>query len=350
MNIKDLLRDLSMAPGVSGFEYSVSEVIKRALNGVVDSISEDALGNIIAVKDGGGPSIMVAAHLDEIGLMVKHVDDKGFIRFAKLGGVPDHVLLGQVVSIHTPKGRVRGVIGCKAIHVMKEDERSKLVTYDKMFIDIGAKNAQEVKELGITVGTPITIDKGLIELRNNMVSGKAFDDRAGCTALIEALRASKPRNKVYAVFTIQEEVGLRGATVSAYTVNPRLGLAVDVTIAGDHPEIPEQEAPIKVGAGPVIVAADGRRDSLGGGLIVNPKVRSWLISLAEKSGIPYQLEVLEGGTTDATAIQLSRGGVPCGVIAIPTRYTHSFNEVISLNDLENAAKLIRASLESELLV
>ncbi|MEM0320470.1 MAG: hypothetical protein QXS67_03580, partial [Candidatus Nezhaarchaeales archaeon] len=215
-------------------------------------------------------------------------------------------------------------IGGKALPLMKAEEGRQLLTYDKMFTDGGAKSADEVKEMGIEVGNFITIDKKFVELANDLVAGKAFDDRAGCAALVQALKEAKPRCKVYAAFTIQEEVGLKGATVAGYAIKPTVGIAVDTTIAGDHPNIDAHEAPIKVGGGPVVIAADGRRDSLSGGLIPNPAVKRWIVRVAQEKGIPIQFEVLEGGTTDATAIQLSREGVPSGVIAFPTRYVHTF--------------------------
>ncbi len=344
----DILKKLSEAHGPPGFEEEIAEIIESELEGFVDEIRRDSLGNVIACKGSGEKSLMIAAHMDEIALIVKHIDDKGFIRFAKLGGIWDQLLVGQQVVIHGSEGKVRGVIGSKAVHVMKEDERKQLLTYDKMFIDIGARSADEVREMGIKVGDFITIDKKFLELAGGLVAGKAFDDRAGCAALIHAVKSAEPKCKVYAVFTIQEEVGLRGATVTGYAVKPTVGIAVDTTIAGDHPNMEAHEAPVKVGEGPVIMAADGRRESLSGGLIPNPKVKQWIIETAEKRGIPFQLEVLEGGTTDATAIQLSREGVPCGVIAIPTRYVHTFQEVLSLQDLERLAQLLKGLMEEKL--
>ncbi|MDH5806171.1 MAG: M42 family metallopeptidase [Candidatus Methanomethylicaceae archaeon] len=341
----ELLKKISEAPGISGFEYGIAEILKKELKDYVDKIEEDKFGNLYAYKGEGLKTIMITAHMDEIGLIVKHIDNKGFIRFAKVGGVPDHVLLGQRVQIHGKYKRVYGVIGCKAIHVMKEEERKQLVTYDKMFIDTGATKEQ-LEKYGIKIGTPITIERNLIEIENGLIVGRAMDDRAGCYILIEALKKAKPVNKIVAVFTVQEEVGLRGATVSSFAVKPDIGIAIDTTIAGDHPEIGESEAPVKLSQGPVIVVADGRRESLGGGLLANPLVMNWILEIAEKSKIKYQLEVLEGGTTDAAAIQLSREGVPSGCISIPARYVHTFSEVISKEDLENAIKLLVNIMES----
>jgi putative aminopeptidase FrvX len=343
----NLLKAISEAPGVSGFEYGVLEIIKKELKGHVDEISEDKFGNLYVKKGKGTKTMMIAAHTDEIGLLVKHIDDKGFIRFAKLGGVPDHILLAQRVWIHGMKKRIRGVIGCKAIHVMKDDERKQLVTYDKMFIDTGATKDQ-LENLGVKVGTPITIDRNLTELENDVIVGRAMDDRAGCYLLVEALKRAMPINTMVGVFTVQEEVGLRGATISAFAVKPDIGIAIDTTIAGDHPEITESDAPTKLGKGPSILVADGRRDSLAGGTIANPIVRGWMMEVAEKTRIPYQLEVLEGGTTDAAAMQLSQEGTPSGCISIPSRYVHSCSEVVSKKDLDNGIKFLVKMMESKL--
>jgi endoglucanase len=346
MNV-ELLRRFSEAPGVAGFEYGVPALIKSELEGSVDKLWEDKFGNLYAEKGKGDKTLMMTAHTDEIGLIVKHVDDKGFIRFAKLGGIADHILLSQRVLVHGMGRRLPGVIGCKAFHVMKEDERRQLITYDKMFIDTGATKEQ-LESYGIKVGTPITFDRKLTELENGLLVGKAMDDRAGCYALVDALKRAAPKNRVVCVFTVQEEVGLRGATMSANAIRPDVGVAIDTTIAGDHPDIAEQEASIKIGKGPSIVVADGRRDSLGGGLISNPLVRGWMMEIAEKSGIRIQLEVLEGGTTDAAAIQLAQAGIPSAAISIPSRYVHSFSEVISKNDLEESIKLLVRLMEEKI--
>lgn len=344
MNV-ELLKKVSEAPGISGFEYGIAEIIKKELEGYVDKLEEDTFGNLYVHKGSGSKTIMITAHTDEIGLIVKHIDERGFIRFAKIGGVPDHVLLGQRVQVHGRNKRLNGIIGCKAIHVMKDEERKQLVTYDKMFVDTGATKEQ-LARYGVRIGTPITIERGLTELENDLIVGRAMDDRAGCYMLIEALKRANPVSRIVAVFTVQEEVGLRGATVSSFTVKPNIGIAIDTTIAGDHPEVGESEAPIKLGSGPVLVVADGRRDSLAGGLIANPLVISWLTDLAEKLKIKCQFEVLEGGTTDAAAMQLSREGVPSGCLAIPARYVHSFSEVVSKNDIESGVRLLVGIMEN----
>lgn len=347
MSLKELIIKLSEAPGCSGFETSVGEIVRQELAGHVDNIVSDGLNNIFASK-GNGKTIMIAAHMDEIGLIVKHIDEKGYIRFAKLGGISDQLLLGQRVTIHSRKAPIPGVIGCKPIHLMKEDERNKLLPYEKMFIDIGERRLEDVTGAGVRIGDPIVVNRTVTELRGGLLCGKAFDDRSGCAILIEVLKNARPKNKLVGVFTIQEEVGLRGATVSAFAVNPDLGIGVDTSAAADHPEVQEYEGPIKLKAGPAILVADGRRDSLGGGLLPNIKVLDWLVALAQELDIPYQMEVFEGGTTDGTAIQLSRAGVPSGVVSLPSRYIHTFSEVIALEDAENVVKLLVAAVQSDL--
>ncbi len=347
MNLKDLIIKLSEAPGCSGFEGAVGQIIRQELEGHVDKVDCDPMNNLFASK-GEGKTIMIAAHTDEIGLMVRFIDEKGYIRFAKLGGISDQLLLGQRVSIYAKNGTVAGVIGCKPIHIMKEDERKKLLPYDKMFIDIGSKSRDEALAAGVKVGDPVMINRTVTELTGGLLCGKAFDDRAGCAILTEVLKQSRPKNKLVGVFTTQEEVGLRGATVSAFAVRPNLGIAIDTSVAADHPEVQEYEAPLKLKGGPAICVADGRRDSLGGGMLANRRVMEWLVSLAEGSKIPYQLEVFEGGSTDGTAIQLSRSGVPTDVVSLPSRYIHTFSEVIALEDAENVVKLLVAAVQSEL--
>ena len=348
MRITELLKKLSEAAGAPGFESSISTIIKNELKGHVDSIKTDTMGNLIVEKGSGSKSLMISAHMDEISLIVKHVNEKGFIRFAKLGGVTDHILPGNRVLIQTKRGSIPGVIGCKPIHIMKDDERRQLVTYDKMFIDIGAHNQKEAKAFGIDPGDAIVIDRNFVQLKNNLVCGKGFDNRVGCAILTDVLKTVKTRNKIYGAFTVQEEVGIRGAIVSAYSINPDYGIAVDTTIATDHPEISEHESPINLGFGPAILVADGRREGLGGGMISHPMLRNKIMNIAKKMKIPIQLEIVEGGTTDATAIHLTQHGVPSCVISIPSRYIHSTSEVVNLKDVVNASKLLRAFAETKL--
>lgn len=341
-DIKSLLEKLSNAHGISGWEGSIQQIVKEELAPYVDEIRIDVLGNLIATKKGVKPSIMIEAHADEIGLMAKQVDEKGFIRFIRIGGWFDQTLLNQRVIIHTRSGPVVGVIGSKPPHVMKEEDRKKVVEARDMFIDIGCSTQKEVEDLGIFAGTPISIDRAFVALQGDKVTGKAFDNRAGLVVMIEALKRTKSKSTIYAVATVQEEVGLKGAKVSAFDLNPDLAIAADVTIPGDHPGIEKKDAPVEIGKGPVVVVADAS----GRGLIATPQVIEWLVGTAKEFDIPMQLEASEGGTTDATAIYLTRSGIPTGVISVATRYIHSPVEMLSLSDIDDAAELMARALET----
>ena len=340
--MKKLLEKLSNAPGISGFEEEIRKIIFNELDGVVDEIKIDEMGNLIAVKNGdpNGKKIMLAAHMDEIGLMVRYIDSKGFVKFSKIGGINDQMLLNQDIYIQTSDGDVNGVIGSKPPHKIKKSERDKVVEYDKMFIDIGAANKEEALKM-VQIGDPIIIKQNFQDLGNSLVKGKALDNRAGCAVLVEVLKRVNSSATIYGVGTVQEEVGLKGAKTSAFRINPDMAFALDVTIAGDHPGIKNEEAPSKLGEGPTIVLADQSGD----GIITHPKIKELLITVAEKENIPFQLEVSEGGTTDGTAIHLTRQGIPTGVISPPSRYIHTPVSVVNMEDIENTVKLIVAVLD-----
>ncbi len=339
--MKDLLKKLADASGVSGFEDDVRNIMMDELKGQVDELEVDTLGNMIATRYGSpdGKKIMLAAHMDEIGLMVRYIDKNGFIKFSKIGGINDQMLLNQEVTIHTSNGDITGVIGSKPPHRMKEAERKKIIDYENMFIDIGVSDREEAEKI-VKLGDTITIDQEFVSL-GNLYKGKALDNRIGCAVLVEVMKKAKTNATIYGVGTVQEEVGLKGARTAAFKLNPDMALALDVTIAGDHPGIKEEDAPAKLGKGPGIILTDAS----GRGLITHPMVKELLINAAEEEGIPYQLEVSEGGTTDATAIHLTREGIPTGVISPPSRYIHTPVSVIDMVDVENAVKLILAVLE-----
>jgi putative aminopeptidase FrvX len=341
-DIKSLLERLSNAHGISGRESSVLELVQKEIGPYVDEVKKDSLGNLIATKKGDNFSVMIEAHADEIGLMVKHIDEKGFLRFIKIGGWFDQTLLNQRVVVHASSGPVFGVIGSKPPHVMKDEDKKKPMESKDMFVDIGCQSKKEVEDLGILPGTPISIDREFAPLQGDRVTGKAFDNRAGLVVVIEALRRTRAKCTIHLVATVQEEVGLKGAKVSAYGLNPDLAIAADVTIPGDHPGIEMKDAPVEIGKGPVVVVADGS----GRGLIASPVVLSWLSETAKKFDIPVQLEASDGGTTDATSIYLTRAGIPTGVISVATRYIHSPVEVLSLKDIDQAAELVARALES----
>ena len=341
--VKELLKKLSDAHGVTSREGNIRDIVRAELAGVVDEFREDKMGNLIAIKRGDGFSIMLAAHMDEIGLMVQYIDEKGFIRVVPLGGWFGPVLYCQRVILHGTKGPVPGVIGAKPPHVMKEEERRKEIKIEDMFIDVGAASEEEVKNLGIEIGTPITIDREFTELAGKRITGKALDNRVGVAMLIRALQQVKSPHTIYGVFTVQEELGLKGAKVSAYSLNPDCAIATDVTIPGDHPGIEKKDASVEMGKGPVLVlvSASGR------GLVADPRMAAWLRETAEKNGIPYQLEVGTGGNTDATIIHLERGGIPSIPLSIATRYIHSPVEVVDIGDLEAGVRLLVEALKSK---
>jgi putative aminopeptidase FrvX len=341
--VKELLRKLSNAHGLSGSEESVTGIVKRELKNYVDEISEDSMGNLVAVKKGSGFSIMLAAHTDEIGLMVKSIDEKGFLRFVTLGGWYPPTLYNQRVILHGTKGMITGVLGGKPPHKMDEEERKKGVKLDDLFVDIGATSHDEAKELGVEIGTPGTMDRAVTELANGRLTGKAFDNRVGVVLLVKTLQQVRSPFTIYGVFTVQEEVGLKGAKTSAYALNPDCAIATDVTFPGDHPGIELKDVPVEMGKGPIITIADAS----GRGLIASRAMVTWLKDTAKKNEIPVQLEVGSGGTTDATAIHLERGGIPSTTLSIPTRYIHSPVEVVDPRDIEAGVRLLVEALKTK---
>ena len=325
--MKDLLKKLSETYGPSGREEKIRQVIAGEIKDFVDEVFTDPLGNLYAVKKGKSTKIMVAAHMDEIGIIVTYIDKDGFLRFSNVGGVSPQILLGQRVTFGN------GVVG--SIGVEKLDDIKKL-TLDKLYIDIGAKNKEEAEKL-VKIGDIATYDREAAVMGTRVI-GKAMDNRAGCAVVIEALRRLREtENEIYAVFTTQEEVGLRGSRTSSYRINPDLGLAVDVTLVGDTPEPPALN--VALGKGAAIKVKDAS-------VICHPKIKAMLSELAAKHKIPVQMEVLTAGGTDAGAIHLTREGVPSGVISIPCRYVHTPVEMVDLDDMENSVKLLTAFLST----
>ncbi len=345
MSLVENLEKLSNAYGVAGREDEVRELLRQMLSPHVDEVKEDKMGNLVGIIRGKSehPKIMVAAHMDEVGLLVKNITREGFLQFAKIGGIDDRILIAREVVVLTDRGLVKGVIGSKPPHILKEEERKKVIEASDLFIDVGASSKEEVEQMGIKVGDFVAFDLKFWRLKEDVVVGKAFDDRAGCAALVEVAKAlweqkEKLRSTVYLVGTIQEEVGLRGAATATYSIYPDVGLAIDTAIAGDVPGVKEAEAPIKLGKGPALTVADA-------GLITSPKLLRVLIEAAEESKIPYQLESGTAGTTDAARMAITREGVLSSVIAIPTRYIHSPASILKLSDLENAVRLTLAAIE-----
>jgi len=339
------LKKICELGGISGYEDEVRSYVVDYLKPYADEIRIDSMGNVIAVKKGGNRRFMMATHMDEIGLMVRYVNEKGFIYFSPIGGWNERILPGMRVRIKTSNGEwVRGVIGVKPPHLMKEDEKKQVIEMKQLFVDVGAKSREEVYATGIENGSPIIPDITVEKLYGTRVTGKSFDDRAGLLVGLRTFIESEPVDVDFVlVATVQEEVGLKGARTSAFSINPHIALAVDVTTANDVPGVEEQDAVAKLGEGPAIKIVDGRS---GTGLITNPKILSRLKDVAKKNNIPYQAEVLPGGTTDATIIQLNREGVPSGVISVPTRYIHSPVELLDLKDLYYSIELAKAFYES----
>lgn len=323
--MKQLIRKLVETVAPSGYEAPVREVIRAEIAGLVDEIRVDPLGNLIARKGQKGPGglrIMLSGHMDEIGVIATHIDENGFVRFSTIGGI---------YPIHCVGARVQFLNGAGGVVYMeKPDAPDKVPTIDRMFIDVGASDRASCP---VKVGDVAAFVRPYLELGDRLVS-KAMDDRIAVAVMIAAIKELKSSpHEIYFVFSTQEEVGLRGATVAGYDVDPDLALAVDVTRTGDTPKGVKME--VALGKGPAIKVRDG-------GMLADPRVIRWMVAAAEKLGLPYQMEVLEGGTTDARAIQLSRSGVPAGCLSIPTRYIHSPSEMVDFRDVQQCVKLLTA--------
>lgn len=325
--MKNLIQKLVEAVGPSGYEDEVRALVIAEIGSTADDVRVDPLGNVIARKGSkgkGGARVMLSAHMDEIGVIATHVDVNGFVRFTTIGGVRPHTLIG---------GRVRFVKGARGVINMEKLENSMtLPMFDKMFIDVGATNRDNCP---VKVGDIAVFDRPFMDLGDRLVS-KAMDDRVSVAVQIEVLRQlKKTPHEVHFVFSTQEEVGLRGATAAAYGVDPEIGISVDVTGVGDTPRCATME--VSLGKGPTVKVRDS-------GMLSDPRLVRSLVDTAEKANIPYQLEVLEAGSTDARVIQLTRAGVPVSCISIPTRYIHSPSEMVDYRDVQNAVKLLVAVL------
>lgn len=341
LRLKELLTQLTALPGVSGFEEPVARFLVPRLQGCADEVTVDTMGNVYAVRRGAepGPTIMVAAHSDEIGLIVKAIESSGFIRFDKVGGMIDPLLPGRMVTV---RGYL-GVVGVKAGHLQSPKERTEVRPYTELYVDVGADSAEAVAALGIRVGDPIEQKSDLTFFAGgDRFAGKAVDDRLGCAvllALFESLHGVDLAGTLIGAVTVQEEVGLRGATVAAFRVNPDLAIALDTMPCGDTPDVSfARELPVGIGRGPVFQVMSGGG---GQGIIVSPRVRRLLEGAAEQAGVTYQTTTFAGGNTDAAAMHLVREGVPCGVIALARRYAHSPVEVGDINDAVGAWKILR---------
>jgi len=340
----DVLEKLCKAGGISGFEDEVRDIMIEEFKKVKCEVSVDKFGNVIAKKGKGKTKIMLAAHMDEVGLLVKYISKEGFLSFVKIGGIDDRVLVNKMVRVKTGDhitGNVTGVIGAKPPHLQKDKEGREVIKHEDLFIDIGARSRKEAEKL-VKIGSPITFMPNYEILNKDLICGKAFDNRLGCYALIQIMKnLPKLDAEVYAVGTTQEEVGLKGARVAAFKINPDYSIAIDITLAGDTPQIKESESNLKIGKGPAITILEAS----GRGVVTHPAVKDILVKTAVKNKIPYQMDVLEGGMTDAAIIYMTREGIPSGVVSIPIRYTHGPVGVCNLKDMENTIKLVLKSLK-----
>jgi putative aminopeptidase FrvX len=333
----EFLQRLMNTISPSGYEEEAARVWLAEAEAFADRTWTDQHGNAYAlVQPGGSPRVMFAGHMDEIGLMITHIDENGFLYFTSIGGWDPQILQGQRVWVRTKAGRVTGVIGKKPVHLIKQEERDKVTKLEDLWIDIGAKNNAEAQQ-PVSIGDPVVLAYGFEEFQNGLALSRGFDDKAGAFVVLEAARLLAqlhPKAEIYAVATVQEEIGLRGARTSAFGIDPKVAIAVDVEFATDFPSMEAEKkrlGAVQMGGGPVIVR----------GANINPKVFELLVETAQDRELPHQIVGIPGGTgTDANAIQLSRSGVATGLIGVPNRYMHSPCELVSLDDLENAAQLI----------
>jgi endoglucanase len=345
MNKKDLdfLRDLTEAPSPSGYEVPAAELVRTRLKGSADTIETNVLGSVHATLKGGkkgAPSVMIAGHIDEVGMMVRYISDEGFISFGAIGGVDAAVLPGIRVNVYGTGGSpeapqlFRGVMGRKPIHLIEPDERKNVTPIDKLFIDVGLSGAEAKKH--IRIGDPITYGVGFEAFGDGFAVARAFDDKIGiwiaARVLEEVKKAGGAQGDLIAAGTVQEEIGLRGGVTSAYGVDPTIGISAEVGHATDYPGIEKTKyGEAKAGAGPLIARGPN----------INPVLFERMVAAAEAAKLPYQIGPERGATgTDANPIQLSRGGKVAGLISIPLRYMHTPTEVLKLVDLEHAVKLL----------
>ncbi|BDP42732.1 peptidase M42 [Deinococcus aetherius] len=341
----DLLRQLSNLNGVPGQEDAVRDFVLRELEGLTDEVRVDPLGNVIALRRGredaaeGRQRVMLSAHMDEIGFLVRFVDDRGFLRVQPLGGFDNRNLFARNVTVQTRGGALPGVMtpGGKPIHISSPEDRKKIPELAEFFVDLGL-DAEEVRRR-VRIGDMVTLDQTARQM-GKLTVGKAMDDRACVFLQLELLRhfgETRPRHDVVAVFSVQEEVGLRGATTAAYGVEPSVGIGLDVTLAVDTPGVPAEEAVTRLGGGIGIKVFDSS-------MISTRRLVDEVVDLAEREGVRYQLEVLPLGGTDGAAIQLSRSGVPSITLSVPTRYIHTVVEAVHEDDLRAGLALLVAYL------
>ena len=334
------LERLLDAAGPSGFEVRAARVWREDAETFADSVHTDVTGNSFAVVNpSGSPRVMLAGHIDEIGLQITHIDDDGFVYIAGIGGWDPQVLVGQRVTVLGKDGDVAGVIGKKAIHLMDPEDRTKASEMKKLWVDMGASSKEEVRDLGVRVGDPMVVSQRMVRLAGDRIASRAIDDRIGAFVVLEAIRmlsSDPPAACATAVATVQEEIGFNGggAMPSAYSLEPDVAIVVDVTFSTDVPDVEKKElGDHKLGGGPVLSRGSAAHDG----------VFEMLASVADEEGIPYSIQASPRATrTDADGIFLTRAGGPTGLVSVPNRYMHSPNEIISIEDLLNSARLVAA--------
>ena len=337
---KKFLEALLNTPSVSGYEQPGQTLVRERLKGFCDDLRTDVNGNVIAVRNASAPlRVLLDGHADEIGLMINHIDDKGYIYVVGVGGVNATLTQGERVVIHNKRGDVPGVIGTKPIHLIDAEERGKMkAKLSQQWIDIGAKDRKDADK-AVAIGDYISFNTRMTDLRNSLITSRAMDDRVGVFCVVEAMRRLKARKlnvALYVVSSVQEEVGLKGAKVSAFGIDPHVGIAVDVTFAADCPDVEKKiVGEVAVGKGPVLAR----------GPSFNPVLQKLIESTAKKGRIPHQIAADSGrGGTNAHAFQLVRAGVAAGLISIPSRYIHSPAEIVSLDDLDRTVDLLVAAV------
>ncbi len=322
----ELLTKLTQTFGPPGYETEIRKVIQSEIAALADELWVDPLGSLVAHRKGAGKKLILAAHMDEIGLMATHVDEKGFLRLARIGGV------GALTSVGERVRFANGALG--VVYVERRDDTSKVPTLEQLYIDVGATSKSDAP---VGVGDPAVFVQPLVRQGRRIIS-KTLDDRIGCYVLIEVLRQLETTPyDLYCVFSVQEEITLSGARTSAYNIDPALAISVDVTTTGDTPKA--HPMAVELGKGPAVKVQDG-------GMIAHPAVRELLIAAAQQAGVPYQLEILLGGTTDAAVMQLVRAGVPSGCLSVPCRFVHSPSEMVDIEDVENAVKVLLTALQT----
>jgi len=335
----DFLKRIQETPSPSGFEQPVQRLVRERMKPFADTLDTDVHGNVIVgLNPKGSPRVMLAGHCDQIGMMVRYIDDNGYLFFGAIGGIDPSVVPGSRVTVHSKNGPVEGVIGRRPIHVLKPEERGAKIELREMWVDIGSKNKKETEQV-IAVGDPITYRLEMTQLGSDLVTSPGFDNKCGTFVVMETLRVcagKKIKCALFAVSTVQEEIGLRGARTSCFGLDPQVGIAVDVTHATDYPDIDKRvNGDLKMNTGPVIATGPN----------INPRLEELLVKTAKSKRIPYQMEAAPSGTgTDANAMQLSRGGVATALVSIPNRYMHTQVEVVSLSDLEAAIRLLAETL------